>query len=131
MRGLSELVVDALGLVCSLFSWFIIVISPIEFFTLALLSGDSLYLPAWMSLAAILGGIFLKWLANGILMRRRVRMSVAACLCLLAASLMIWTSVSMGASNVYTAVEGVLIAGVLLIATSFLSVVAFGKRAEA
>lgn len=127
MIGIAEFAADALGLACAMVSWMFIFLLSIGIFTLAQILGSRPpSLAAAEGLVVILIGLFLQWLADGILRRGRGRMALT-CMGLLE----IRVPLIALAPDIYLVAQAFLVALQFLAAALFLGVVLFrGGRVE-
>jgi hypothetical protein len=132
MIGTAEFVADALGLACAMVSWLFIFLLSIGIFALAQILGSRpASLAAAEGLVVILIGLFLQWLADGVLRRGRGRIALTCLLCVLMGLLEIRSSLIAPARDIYLVAQAFLDASQFLAAALFLGVVLFRRgRAE-
>lgn len=82
LKSLADFAADAIGLVFGIFAWVLIVVIPLEYVVLPIMS-RGFALPANARIAGVvfLFGLFLKWVANGIYERRISGMIISSVLC--------------------------------------------------
>lgn len=88
MHSFVEFATDAIGLMSTVVAWAVIIVGPVPLF---ILTRRSLGFTAASiaAIVAILGGLFLMWVANGILIRGKIRLALSCLGCLLYCLLMI------------------------------------------